>query len=205
LGILAKKFEAYKTAQFCYHKLANLQYPVDWTEKIDKEIMDIRNKPCLDGEQLIPECPYCGHNKGLINTNGDFCSYCSAPFIRCGLSFEILPLVEFRQDKHITADTAIDLIKQGTVEKMKNSASAGTPAPNMEKSMTIKTQVNYSKLVNLCLALSFVAIVMFAIGYLKHSDRLTFLALGMMASALLFHIGLNPITEEEEDENGEYL
>ena len=91
------------------------------------------------------------------------------------------------------------------MEKMKNSASAGTPAPNMEKSMTIKTQVNYNKLVNLCLALSFVAIVLFAIGYLKSSDRLTFLALGMMASALLFHIGLNPITEEEEDENGEYL
>ena len=88
---------------------------------------------------------------------------------------------------------------------MKNSASAGTPAPNMEKSMTIKTQVNYSKLVNLCLVLSLAAIVLFAIGYLKHSDRLTFLALGMMASALLFHIGLNPITEEEEDENGEYL
>lgn len=88
---------------------------------------------------------------------------------------------------------------------MKNSASAGTPAPNMEKSMAIKIQVNYNKLVNLCLGLSFVAIVLFAIGYLKHSDRLTFLALGMMAGALLFHIGLNPITEEEEDENGESI
>jgi Zn-dependent membrane protease YugP len=88
---------------------------------------------------------------------------------------------------------------------MKNSASAGTAAPSMEKSIAIKIQVNYNKLVNLCLALSFVAIVLFAIGYLKHSDRLTFLALGMMASALLFHIGLNPITKEEEDENGEYL
>lgn len=91
------------------------------------------------------------------------------------------------------------------MEKMKNSASAGTPAPSMEKSIAIKIQVNYNKLVNLCLALSFVAIVLFAIGYLKSSDRLTFLALGMMASALLFHIGLNPITEEEEDEDGEYL
>ena len=121
LGILAKKFEAFKTAQFCFQKLANLQYPVDWTEKIDKEIMDIRNKPCLDGGNIIPECPYCNHSNGLINTNGDYCSYCFAPFIRCGLSFEILPLVEFRQEKKIPADTAIDLIKQGTVEKMKNN------------------------------------------------------------------------------------
>ena len=121
LGTLAKKFEAYKTAQICFQKLANLQYPVNWTEKIDKEIMDIRTKPCLDGDQLVPECPYCGHNNSLINTNGDFCSYCFAPFIRCGLSFEILPLVEFRQAKNITADNAIDLIKQGTVEKMKNN------------------------------------------------------------------------------------
>ena len=121
LGILAKKFEAFKTAQFCFQKLANLQYPVDWTEKIDKEIMDIRNKPCLDGGNIIPECPYCNHSNGLINTNGDYCSYCFAPLIRCGLSFEILPLVEFRQEKKIPADTAIDLIKQGTVEKMKNN------------------------------------------------------------------------------------
>jgi intraflagellar transport protein 122 len=121
LGILAKKFEAYKTAQFCFQKLANLQFSQAWTEKIDKEIMNIRTKPCLDGEQLTPVCPYCGHNNALINTNGDFCLYCNAPFIRCGLSFEILPLVEFKPKKEISADSAIELIKLGTVEKMKSN------------------------------------------------------------------------------------
>ena len=38
LGILAKKFEAYQTAQLCFRKLADLQFPPPWTEKIDKEI-----------------------------------------------------------------------------------------------------------------------------------------------------------------------
>ena len=83
--------------------------------------MNIRTKPCLDGEQLTPTCPYCGHNNALINTNGDYCLFCNAPFIRCGLSFEILPLVEFKPTKEITSDNAIDFIKAGTVEKMKSN------------------------------------------------------------------------------------
>ena len=121
LGMLAKKFEAYKTAQYCYQKLANLQFTQLWAEKIDKEIMNIRTKPCLDGEQLTPTCPNCAHSNALINTNGDFCSFCNAPFIRCGLSFEILPLVEFKPRKEITSDSAIDFIRQGTIEKMKRN------------------------------------------------------------------------------------
>jgi len=121
LGMLAKKFEAYKTAQFCFQKLANLQFPQAWAEKIDKEIMNIRTKPCLDGEALTPTCPNCKHSNALINTNGDFCSFCNAPFIRCSLSFEILPLVEFKPKKEISSDNAIDIIRQGTVEKMKSN------------------------------------------------------------------------------------
>ena len=121
LGMLAKKFEAYKTAQFCFQKLANLQFPQAWAEKIDKEIMNIRTKPCLDGETLAPTCPNCKHSNALINTNGDFCSFCNAPFIRCSLSFEILPLVEFKPKKEISSDNAIDMIRQGTVEKMKSN------------------------------------------------------------------------------------
>ena len=121
LGILAKKFEANKTAQFCFNKLANLQFSPSWAEKIDKEILNIRTKSCLDGEQLTPTCPYCGRNNPLINTNGDYCTSCNAPFIRCSLSFEILPLVEFKPRKDITSDAAIDAIKLGTVEKMKSN------------------------------------------------------------------------------------
>ena len=121
LGMLAKKFEAYKTAQFCFQKLANLQFPQSWAEKIDKEIMNIRTKPCLDGETLTPTCPNCKHSNALINTNGDFCSFCNAPFIRCSLSFEILPLIEFKPKKEISSDNAIDIIRQGTVEKMKSN------------------------------------------------------------------------------------
>ena len=121
LGILAKKFEAYKTARFCFEKLANLQYPADWSDKIDKEIMNIRTKPSLDKENISPPCPRCNHNNALINTKGDFCSFCNAPFIRCALSFEILPLVEFKPKKEISADYAIDCIRSGTVEKMKKN------------------------------------------------------------------------------------
>ena len=88
---------------------------------IDKEIMNIRTKPSLDNENLSPMCPNCSHSNALINAKGDFCTFCNAPFMRCALSFEILPLVEFKPKKEITSDQAIDFIKLGTVEKMKRN------------------------------------------------------------------------------------
>lgn len=91
------------------------------------------------------------------------------------------------------------------MEKMKKGASAGTPAPRDLNMSQINSTFNYSRLVNLCLALSFIAITIVMVGYLKHIDRLVFFGMGMMLCALFFHIGLNPITEEEEDEDGEYL
>lgn len=88
---------------------------------------------------------------------------------------------------------------------MKKGASAATPTPSAENRMSIKNHINYNRLVNLCLALSIIAVAIFVVGYLKHMDRLVFFGMGMMLCALLFHIGLNPITEEEEDENGKSI
>ncbi len=121
IGILAKKFDCFKTARFSFERLANLNYPLSWTEKIDLEIMNIRTKAYVDKENHMPMCYNCLHSNPLINQQGDQCSVCCAPFIRCALSFENLPLVEFRPSKGITDDQAIDFIKLSSVEKLKRN------------------------------------------------------------------------------------
>ena len=121
LGILAKKFETFKTARFSFEKLSNLQYPPKWAEKIDKEIMNIRTKPYIDKDTQIPTCYNCLHTNPIINASGDICSNCAYPFIRCALSFEILPLIEFKPAKGISYDQAMDLIRLSTIEKLKKN------------------------------------------------------------------------------------
>ena len=80
---------------------------------------------------------------------------------------------------------------------IKKGADVPASTPDMDKTMAIKIRVNYNRLVNLCLAISFTAIVVFMVGYVKNNDRLVFFGLGMMFGALLMHFGLNPIKEDE--------
>lgn len=131
LGVLAKQFECFKTSRFSFEKLANLNYPLSWGEKIDLEIMNIRTKPYVDKETEMSTCYNCFHSNPLINVNGDQCTICAAPFIRCALSYEILPLVEFRPEKEITADQAIDFIKLSSMEKLKKNKIVTTKDPGV--------------------------------------------------------------------------
>ena len=121
LGILSQKFKNFKTACNAYDKLANLIYPPEWAEKIDIEILNIRSKPYVDNELELPICYNCNHSNPLLNNFGDQCNACSAPFKRCSLSFEILPLVEFKPSSGITDDQAIDFIKMSSMERIKKN------------------------------------------------------------------------------------
>lgn len=82
------------------------------------------------------------------------------------------------------------------MECNKKGASAGTPAPNTGN-VSNKNHLNYNRLVNLCLSLLLIAIVIFAVGYIKDNDRLVFFGLGMMTSNLFLHISLHPIREDK--------
>ena len=121
LGILAQQFNNFKTACNAYDKLANLIYPNEWSEKIDIEILNIRSKPYVDKDTELPICYNCNHNNPLLTSSGDQCNSCAAPFKRCSISFEILPLVEFKPAKGITDDQAIDFIKMSSMEKIKKN------------------------------------------------------------------------------------
>ena len=118
LAQISKKFDLIKTSCDAYDKLENLMYPSEWREKLEMEILDIRSKPQIDNEIELPLCYNCLHINPLINELGDQCTLCAAPFKRCSLTFEILPLVEFRPKKGISSDLAINYIKMYSLENM---------------------------------------------------------------------------------------
>lgn len=127
LGMFAKQFSAFKTARIAFEKLSNLIFPLSWSDKIDKEILEIRTKPYVDKDNLLNTCFNCMHSNPLINLNGDICNMCAAPFIRCCISFEVLPLVEFKPVKTISTDQAIDFIKFTSMEKMQKNVIQAKP------------------------------------------------------------------------------
>lgn len=58
-------------------------------------------------------------------------------------------------------------------------------------------QLDCSRLQSFCLGVSMIAILIFLIAYLKHSDRAMFLSLGMM----LYSILVQAFIDKEDNEN----
>lgn len=75
---------------------------------------------------------------------------------------------------------------------MEHKKSTGQrPAPKENN------QLDCNRLQSFCLGVSMIAILIFLIAYLKHSDRAMFLSLGMMLYSILVQAFIN----KEEDEN----
>jgi len=79
-------------------------------QEVDLQSILVRSKPFSDTEDLQPVCYRCSTTNPLLNTQGDFCINCGAPFIRSFVTFEHLPLVEFELDAGISDDEAVRLI-----------------------------------------------------------------------------------------------
>ena len=118
LAQISQKYNLIKTSCEAYDKLESLMYPNEWKEKLEMEILHIRSQPQIDNETDLPICYNCLQINPLINKLGDQCILCAAPFIRCSLTFEILPLVEFRPKKGISSDLAINYIKMYSLENI---------------------------------------------------------------------------------------
>lgn len=89
--------------------------PSEWVDEIELGNLLIRSKPFSDKESLNPICnrylsrfvlykglilTRCGNANAIIIEN-ERCSTCFHPFIRSFLSFETLPLVEFKLAKGV--------------------------------------------------------------------------------------------------------
>ena len=73
--------------------------------------MTIRSKPYTDNDSNLPLCFRCLNSNPLTNLKGDKCNICSYHFVRSFISYEILPLIEFKPVKGISTDQAIEFIK----------------------------------------------------------------------------------------------
>jgi intraflagellar transport protein 122 len=90
--------------------------------------MNIKSKPYTDKDINLPLCFKCLNTNPLTNIKGDKCSACSHPFIRSPISFEILPLVEFKPDASINDEKAFELIKINELIKPIESNRSGVNA-----------------------------------------------------------------------------
>mmetsp|Transcript_5353 Transcript_5353/g.11710 ORF Transcript_5353/g.11710 Transcript_5353/m.11710 type:complete len:1236 (+) Transcript_5353:188-3895(+) len=121
---------AFKLARFAYNKLQTLVLPSQWQAEVDMQSIIVRSKPFSDAEDLQPVCYRCSTTNPLLNTQGDFCINCGAPFIRSFVTFEQLPLVEFELDNDITDDEAQRILGEdaGVVEARRGTRPSGMGA-----------------------------------------------------------------------------
>lgn len=64
------------------------------------------HRPFSDKEDLLPVCWRCSTTNPLLNTQGDYCINCGAPFIRSFVTFEHLPVVEFELEPGVDDEEA---------------------------------------------------------------------------------------------------
>jgi len=81
--------------------------------------MRSRAKPYRDDEDLSTVCPRCLSSNSIINASGNTCSACNYPLINSSISFEILPLVEFKVDSSYTKSQVLSML--GTQLKKQNA------------------------------------------------------------------------------------
>ena len=64
-----------------------------------------------------------------------------------------------------------------------------------------KNTSNYSRLTNLCIALSYMGIAIAIIAHIKNMDSIMFFSIGMAFSAMLFNLALTDLEEEEDEDD----
>eukprot|EP00879_Flechtneria_rotunda_P020074 GHRR01021110.1.p1 GENE.GHRR01021110.1~~GHRR01021110.1.p1 ORF type:complete len:1138 (+),score=467.94 GHRR01021110.1:213-3626(+) len=101
---------AHKLARFAYSKLQALALPLAVAAEVELSSLVMRAKPFTDADALLPICYRCQATNALLNTQGDFCTNCGAPFLRSFSTFEILPLVEFELESGISDAEALSLL-----------------------------------------------------------------------------------------------
>merc|ERR1719199_143476 len=108
----AQNLGAFKLARMAYDKLQVLRVPPTWQHQIDLSCLAIRSKAYSDQEDLQPVCNWCMATNPLLRSNFDCCTNCGPPFVRTFLGFDVLPMVEFQPEAHISTEEAMKLIAE---------------------------------------------------------------------------------------------
>lgn len=70
--------------------------------------MTIRSKPFSDKDTILPTCARCSMANPLISDKNS-CFNCKHPFIISFMSFEVLPLIEFKPAQGLSHSKVIEL------------------------------------------------------------------------------------------------
>ncbi len=111
VGKLGSQQEAYWTARNAFEKLQAMKIPLEWQNTIDIEALKIKSKPFTDKEGISPMCNRCMNANHLVTYNDDRCTFCGHPFVRSFISFDTMPLVEYKPQADLTHAKAMALIK----------------------------------------------------------------------------------------------
>ncbi|EFO85523.1 hypothetical protein CRE_20133, partial [Caenorhabditis remanei] len=108
---LAGEMGAYKSARTALDQLTRLRVRphFELDGQIDTMTLNIRAKPFTDVDSMQPMCYRCGLNNPFLG--GTSCIHCETPFIISFVSFDVLPLIEFKIEQDITFDEAKELIE----------------------------------------------------------------------------------------------
>lgn len=103
-----------KLSRWAYERMQTLRLPVAWRDIVEKDLMNARALPMIDSEDLQPTCYRCGQPSPLtpVEGKGDTCSTCGGRFYRSFLTFQHLPLIEFRPAPGITSEEALALLDE---------------------------------------------------------------------------------------------
>uniref|UniRef100_A0A8R1EG47 Intraflagellar transport protein 122 homolog n=2 Tax=Caenorhabditis japonica TaxID=281687 RepID=A0A8R1EG47_CAEJA len=108
---IANEMGAYKSARNALDELNKLRVRSEFELDGQIEVMtlNIRAKPFSDAEGIQPMCYRCGLNNPLLG--GMSCIHCETPFIISFVTFDVLPLIEFKIEPDISTDEARELIE----------------------------------------------------------------------------------------------
>ena len=84
----------------------------------------------------------------------------------------------------------------------KKGADSAKSTPRDCNTSRTNSTLYYSKLKRLCLSISIIGLTIIVIAYIKHSSNAGCFGVGFTFASMLMECVLNPIIEEEEENNG---
>jgi intraflagellar transport protein 122 len=110
LAKVAQLLGGFKTARHSLECLQGIRVPSYWEEEVDLSNLLLRSKPYVDADRILPICARCWAPNPLV-ADKPACYNCRHPMVVSMVSFQVLPLVEFRIDPKLSVTRAIELFE----------------------------------------------------------------------------------------------
>lgn len=140
---------AYRLAKSSYDRLSALHYPPSWRDSVEMARLALQAKPFTDKDSVLPMCYRCSTVNSVLRTSGsgDVCSNCGHPFVRCMVTFDHLPLVQFVPDYDggLTDEAALSLIKTDTRRTAASGSGTKTISEGGVQALTFSTPAGGTK------------------------------------------------------------